>query len=160
MDPGLTLSVMTKNESDGQTEHKCCGILEEAATKSLERREKRREKPQPWIVLKTAVAITSAIIAYGFYVYIGRFCVPMIRDNDGALGGRKIGSECFRFSIYLCCDLNPACLSSTLFNCILFIGDNAMVDVYQGKSPTPPPTTLPQKAPGNFHRSRKGRRCL
>lgn len=90
---------MVQNGRRGPTEHKCCGILEEAAAKSLERRSKRREKPQPWIVLKTAVGITAAIIVYAFYVYIGRFCVPMIRDNDGVLGGRKIGSESDFYSL-------------------------------------------------------------
>lgn len=88
------IGLMVKDLPQGDQGHKCCGILEEAANRSLERRATRREKPQPWIVLKFAVGLTSGIIAYAFYVYVGRFCVPMIRDNDGALGGRSIGSEC------------------------------------------------------------------
>ena len=84
---------MAKSTSHGREEHTCCGILEEAAARSVERREKRREKPQPWIALKAAVGITICIIVYGYYVYIGRFCAPMIRDNAGVLGGRRIGSE-------------------------------------------------------------------
>lgn len=48
----------------------------------------------PWIVLKLAVGITIAIVAYTFYVYIGRLCVPMIRKDEGALGGRATGSTC------------------------------------------------------------------
>ena len=68
-------------------------MVEDAALKSRQRRDKRRDKPQPWIALKFAVAFTSALIGYASYVYIGRFCVPMIRKDHGALGGRRIGSE-------------------------------------------------------------------
>lgn len=46
----------------------------------------------PWIVLKLAVGITIGIVSYTFYVYIGRLCVPMIRKDEGALGGRGAGS--------------------------------------------------------------------
>ncbi len=73
----------------GDAEHSCCGVVQEAQ----ERRRQRRAKPQPWIVLKLAVGLTVSIIGYTSYVYIGRFCVPMIRKNHGALGGRRIGSE-------------------------------------------------------------------
>ncbi|KAI0077000.1 zf-DHHC-domain-containing protein [Panus rudis PR-1116 ss-1] len=69
----------------------CCRVVEEAASRAQERSEKRRNKPQPWIVLKLTIFITLAIIAYTFYVYIGRFCVPMLKHNTGALGGREIG---------------------------------------------------------------------
>ena len=84
---------MAKGASHGREGHTCCGILEEAHARSVERREKRRDEPLPWIALKVAVGITVCIIAYAFYVYIGRFCVPMIRGNTGVLGGRRIGSE-------------------------------------------------------------------
>ncbi|EMD30904.1 hypothetical protein CERSUDRAFT_100876 [Gelatoporia subvermispora B] len=80
---------------DGRTnadrDHQCCGMVEEAAAKSRDRRAARREKPQPWIVRKLAVGMTLGIIAYTFYVYIGRFCVRMIRGDSGELGGRGIG---------------------------------------------------------------------
>ncbi len=65
------------------------GIVEEAREKS----EARRNKPQPWIVRKLAVFITIAMIAYTWYVYVGRMCVPMIRRDAGALGSRGLGSK-------------------------------------------------------------------
>ncbi|KAI0651141.1 zf-DHHC-domain-containing protein [Trametes meyenii] len=68
-------------------EGKCCGVVEEAREKSAA----RRSKPQPWIVLKLTVFITLGIIGYAFYVYIGRLCVPMIRRDADALGGRGMG---------------------------------------------------------------------
>lgn len=79
-------------DGEGQ-EHKCCGVVGEAAAKSRQRRDKRRDKPQPWIALKFTVGLTLAIIGYASYVYIGRFCKPMIRKDHGALGGRKVGSK-------------------------------------------------------------------
>ncbi len=84
---------MAKDESAGDSEAKCCGVVQEAAAKSRERSEQRRSQPQPWIVLKMTIGITLAIIGYASYVYIGRFCVPMIRHNTGPLSGRKTGSE-------------------------------------------------------------------
>ena len=72
---------------------KCCGVVQEATQKSMDRRNKRREKPQPWIVLKMTIGLTLGIMGYSSYVYIGRFCVPMIRKNGGILGGRRVGSE-------------------------------------------------------------------
>ncbi|KAI0311950.1 DHHC palmitoyltransferase-domain-containing protein [Amylostereum chailletii] len=53
-------------------------------------RRDRRTK-QPWIALKLAVGLCSAIMIYTCYVYIGRLCVPMIRRDGGALGGRAMG---------------------------------------------------------------------
>lgn len=67
----------------------CCGAVEEAREKSAA----RRAKPQPWIVRKLTVFITIGIMGYAFYVYIGRLCVPMIKREAGALGGRGMGSE-------------------------------------------------------------------
>ncbi|KAI0092352.1 DHHC palmitoyltransferase-domain-containing protein [Irpex rosettiformis] len=78
---------MAKDEAVGDSEAKCCGVVQEAR----ERSEERRNKPQPWIVLKMSVGIALAIIGYASYVYIGRFCVPMIRHNTGPLQGRKTG---------------------------------------------------------------------
>lgn len=75
-------------------EAKCCGVVEESVSRSREKRDKRREKPQPWIVLKMTIGLTLGIMGYAFYVYIGRLCLPMIRHNDGAInGGRKTGSK-------------------------------------------------------------------
>ncbi|KAH9943901.1 zf-DHHC-domain-containing protein [Amylocystis lapponica] len=72
----------------GEQEHTCCGVIEEAR----EKRARKREKPHSWLVLKFAVGLTVAIIAYAFYVYIGRLCVPMIRRDRGDLsGGRATG---------------------------------------------------------------------
>lgn len=84
---------MAGNDSARDSDAKCCGVVQEAAEKSRERSEQRRNKPQPWIVLKMTVVITLAIIGYASYVYIGRFCVPMIRHNTGPLSGRRTGSE-------------------------------------------------------------------
>ena len=51
-------------------------------------------KPQPWVVRKLTVAVVVALVSWAWYVYVGRFCVPMIRgDADGALGGEGLGSE-------------------------------------------------------------------
>ncbi|KAH9922222.1 DHHC palmitoyltransferase-domain-containing protein [Fomitopsis serialis] len=83
---------MAQNEGKSKRqEFNCCAVMEEAAMRSRERRAKRKQKPMPWIVLKLAVGITIGIVAYTFYVYIGRLCVPMIRKNEGALGGRGTG---------------------------------------------------------------------
>ncbi|KAL7278720.1 LOW QUALITY PROTEIN: hypothetical protein ACG7TL_007723 [Trametes sanguinea] len=72
---------------DASEEHKCMGMVQEARERSA----KRRAKPQPWIVRKFTILIALAIIVYAFYVYIGRLCVPMIRRDPGALGGRGLG---------------------------------------------------------------------
>lgn len=73
-------------------ERTCCGVVEDAKYRAREKRA-NRAKPQPWIVLKFAVGLTTGIIAYASYVYIGRFCVPMLLKNDGALGGQAMGGE-------------------------------------------------------------------
>ena len=72
-----------------QPESKCCGVVEEAR----EKRAARRQKAQPWIIRKFAIFMTIGLTSYAFYVYIGRLCVPMIRRDSGALGGRGMGSE-------------------------------------------------------------------
>jgi palmitoyltransferase len=69
----------------------CCGIIIETKHKAMERAAARTK--QPWIVLKLAVGITLGLIGYASYVYVGRLCVPMIREDDSALGGRTLGSE-------------------------------------------------------------------
>ncbi|KAH7911131.1 DHHC palmitoyltransferase-domain-containing protein [Hygrophoropsis aurantiaca] len=68
----------------------CCGVIEEARIEAREKHD-RRAKPQPWIVLKLAVGLTVAIIGYSSYVYIGTFCLDMIRRNSNALGNEAMG---------------------------------------------------------------------
>lgn len=75
------------------SEHQCCGVFQEAADKSMKKREERRSKPQSWAARKATILFLLGIIGYAFYVYIGRFCVPMLRDNAGVLGGKNIASE-------------------------------------------------------------------
>jgi len=58
-----------------------------------EKRRKRRSKPQPWILLKFAVFLTLGIIGFATYVYVGRFCIPMVTRKPGAMGDRVFGSE-------------------------------------------------------------------
>jgi palmitoyltransferase len=67
----------------------CCGVVEEARFRAHER---RTHKPQPWIVLKFAVGLTLALIAYTSYVYVGIFCKDMIVKNESALGSPTMGS--------------------------------------------------------------------
>ncbi|KAI0342150.1 zf-DHHC-domain-containing protein [Trametopsis cervina] len=82
---------MANNDSNEGSGGTCCGVIQEATSKSRERTEQRRNKPKSWLVLKMTAGTTLAIIAYASYVYIGRFCVPMIRKNGGPLSGRKTG---------------------------------------------------------------------
>lgn len=67
----------------------CCGVVEEARTRA---RNRRANKPQPWIALKFAVGLTLALIAYTSYVYVGIFCKDMIVKNENALGNLTTGS--------------------------------------------------------------------
>ncbi|KAI1790547.1 zf-DHHC-domain-containing protein [Ganoderma leucocontextum] len=67
--------------------HTCKSTVHEARQRS----EKRRNQPQPWIVRKFTVFLTIAIIAYTGYVYIGRLCAPMIKQDASALGSRSMG---------------------------------------------------------------------
>jgi len=73
-------------------QEKCCGIVKEVTTAVHEKREKRKS-PQPWLVRKLMVVITSGIMGYAAYVYIGRLCVPMIKRRSSAGAGRSTGSE-------------------------------------------------------------------
>ena len=93
----------TRNESKHlhkprpDEEAKCCGVVEESLARHAEKREQRREKPQPWIVLKMTILFALGIMGYASYVYIGRLCVPMIKHDTGAIpGGRGTGSELSR----------------------------------------------------------------
>ncbi|KIJ41148.1 hypothetical protein M422DRAFT_256000 [Sphaerobolus stellatus SS14] len=68
--------------------------LSEAVRQGRERAEARRYKNggrQPWAARKIAVGIVIALICYVYYVYVARFCVPMIRKEGRALGGRPLG---------------------------------------------------------------------
>lgn len=61
-----------------------------------EQRAKRanRTKPPPWIARKLAVFIVIGLIIFATYVYVGRACVPLIRQDPGAVGGgRAVGSK-------------------------------------------------------------------
>ncbi|KAG6811505.1 hypothetical protein H0H92_007107 [Tricholoma furcatifolium] len=69
---------------------KCCGVVEEAAQRTLQRRAARKQ-PQPWIVRKLMVGFTGAVMVYSVYVFVGRLCVDMIRRREGAGGSRATG---------------------------------------------------------------------
>lgn len=78
-----------KREKRPKRKSKFVGFSEQ-----LERKRKDREsRPRPWIERKFAVGLTIALASYTWYVYVGRFCVPMIRRDPGALGERGMGSE-------------------------------------------------------------------
>ena len=68
----------------------CCADLNEDIR---EKRRKRRSKPQPWVLLKFAIFLTFGIIGFTTYVYIDRFCVPMLTREPEAMGDRVFGSE-------------------------------------------------------------------
>ncbi|KAF8920141.1 DHHC palmitoyltransferase-domain-containing protein [Mucidula mucida] len=61
-----------------------CRVIEDA---KYEAREKRatRDTPPPWITVKLMVPITFGIMVYAAYVYIGRLCVPAIRQRSSVL---------------------------------------------------------------------------
>lgn len=99
-----------------ETEHKCIGIVEEA----LEKREAARNRPQPWIARKLAVFITIGIIGYAWYVYVGRFCVPMIRRDEGALGSRAMGGKSQGLSGHAKCVLTRLVHSQTVAFLVVF----------------------------------------
>ncbi|GAW06737.1 zf-DHHC-domain-containing protein [Lentinula edodes] len=67
-----------------------CRVIEEAKFTAREQRA-AKNKPQPWIVLKLMVFITTGIMGYAGYVYIGRFCVEIIKGRrNGASKGTGI----------------------------------------------------------------------
>lgn len=73
-----------------QTDHSCCGMVEEVRV-----RRKEARRPQPWIVRKFSVGLTILIVGYSTYVYAGRFCRDMIVKSSGALGNQATGGVCF-----------------------------------------------------------------
>ena len=68
-------------------------LHERLTVKAEERR--RKSKARPWLERKFIVGLVVAFFAYAWYVYVGRFCVPMIRRHANALGHRATGGECF-----------------------------------------------------------------
>ncbi|KAH8112143.1 zf-DHHC-domain-containing protein [Phellopilus nigrolimitatus] len=74
---------------DEKRKRRFMGFADHAAIKRQERA--RRNKPRPWIERKFIVAVVVGIAGYAWYVYVGRFCVPMIRRDVGAMGGRGMG---------------------------------------------------------------------
>ncbi|KAJ8519286.1 hypothetical protein ONZ45_g3735 [Pleurotus djamor] len=76
--------------SRSTSEQTCCGVIQETKYQVREKRA-QNTKPQPWIALKLMVFITVGIMGYGAYVYIGRFCVPMLIMDQNALGSRALG---------------------------------------------------------------------
>ncbi|EJD04892.1 zf-DHHC-domain-containing protein [Fomitiporia mediterranea MF3/22] len=82
----------TSNETKGENKkmkrkRKFIGFSER---REMKRRE-RESKPRPWIERKIVVPFVIGIAGYAWYVYIGRFCVPMIRRERNAFGGRSMG---------------------------------------------------------------------
>lgn len=71
----------------------CVDFFQKVEDRAREQQTARRSKPQPWIVRKLMVGFVIAILAYTYYVYVGRFCVDMIKRNGGAKGSRGQGSE-------------------------------------------------------------------
>ena len=74
--------------ADKDTERKC--ICRDTI---MDAKDRKRGKPQPWLVLKFTVALTIAIVGYTSYVYVARLCLPMILEETGALGSRVLGSQ-------------------------------------------------------------------
>ena len=56
-----------------------------------EKRKEREDNARSWIERKFVIAIVLGIAGYAWYVYIGRFCVPMLRRDDNAMGGLGMG---------------------------------------------------------------------
>jgi palmitoyltransferase len=83
---------MAEGESDKQPHDSeaCCADFNKGIQ---EKRQKRRSEPQPWILLKFAIPLTLIIIGFATYVYVDRFCVPMLTRKPEAMGDRVFGSE-------------------------------------------------------------------
>ena len=83
---------MAQGLSDKQSHSKeaCCADFNKDIQ---EKRDKRRSKPQPWIILKFTPFFNLGIIGFATYVYVDRFCVPMLIRKPEAMGDRVFGSE-------------------------------------------------------------------
>lgn len=81
---------MVQGVSDRQpgSSEACCADFN---NEIQEKRHKRRSKPQPWILLKFTILLTLGIIGFATYVYVDRFCVPMLTRKPGAMGDRVFG---------------------------------------------------------------------
>ncbi|KAF5334978.1 hypothetical protein D9611_010038 [Ephemerocybe angulata] len=71
----------------------CCGVVQESVERAREDRygPQAAAQPQPWVVLKMAVAITFGLMGYAAYVYIGVLVVPMLQAKPAAEGSRREG---------------------------------------------------------------------
>lgn len=72
---------------------KCIGFVERVDARAREQRDARRSRPPSWIAKKFMVGVVIAILIYTYYVYVGRFCVDMIKRSSNAMGGRPQGSK-------------------------------------------------------------------
>ncbi|TDL26842.1 zf-DHHC-domain-containing protein [Rickenella mellea] len=70
-------------------EARCIGFSETLEKQRIERNQ--RTTPQPWIARKFMIGVIIGIVGFAYYVYIARFCLPMIRKRDNALGGKAMG---------------------------------------------------------------------
>ena len=126
---------MAQGASDKQPRSKeaCCA---EFSRDIQEKRQNRRSKPQPWILLKLAIFLTLAILGFTTYVYVDRFCVPMLTRKPEAMGDRAFGSEP-RFGDNrhggISADSFPSHCSCIL-GCLRCLIDNDAMDVCQGMS--------------------------
>ena len=80
----------SRGRARGARKRKFIGFSEHMEMK----RQQRMDKPRNWVERKLAVGIVIGLAGYAWYVYIGRFCVPMLRRDADALGGRGMGGEC------------------------------------------------------------------
>lgn len=75
------------NEKNEGPRRKFIGFSERLETA----RRRREAKPQPWLQRKFIVGLVVAIVGYAWYVYVGRFCLHMIRRDQNALGSLALG---------------------------------------------------------------------
>jgi len=129
---------MPKNSRKPE-EARCCGVVKESVARTREKQEKRKAKPQPWIVLKMTIGMTLGIMGYAFYVYIGRLCIPMIRHNNGALpGGRGTG---IAFLVIFCL---LGLMMLWTYAMVVFIGPGKAKDFAEKCDPPPFRDPIPQ----------------
>lgn len=72
-------------------ERQCVSFSEALENKRLERAKKTG--PEPWIIRKLTVGVTLGVLAFEFYAYAARLCVPMLRREGNARGSRPLGGE-------------------------------------------------------------------
>lgn len=75
--------------AEPKRKRKFVGFSEQLEMKRRERA--RRNKPRSWAERKLIIPFVFGIVGYTWYVYVGRLCLPMIRRDTGALGGRAMG---------------------------------------------------------------------